>query len=146
MRRQQGFTLIEVMIVVAIVAILSAIAIPAYSDYILRSRITEAVGNLSAMRTKMEQFFQDNRSYTGAGTAASTGVTVANCPAASIYFTYTCTPNATGTGYSIVATGIGAMNGFIYSVNESNVKASQGPTGWNNSGTCWILKRDGSCS
>ena len=57
MPRSRGFTLIELMIAVAIVAILAAIAIPSYSEYIRRSRITEAISALSGMRVKMEQFF-----------------------------------------------------------------------------------------
>ena len=48
MRTQQGFTLIELMITVVIVAILSAIAIPAYSEYVVRARITEAAPTTSA--------------------------------------------------------------------------------------------------
>ena len=62
-----GFTLIEVMIVVAIIAILAAIAIPNYTAYVQRSRLTEATSKLSDLRTKMEVFFQDNRSYGTSG-------------------------------------------------------------------------------
>ena len=72
MTRSRGFTLIELMIAVAIIAILAAIAIPSYTDYIRRGRLTEALGRLSAMRVKMEQYFQDNRVYTGAVPATDT--------------------------------------------------------------------------
>ena len=61
MRSATGFTLIEVMITVAIVAILAAVAIPSYTSYITRSKIQEATTTLLAMRTKMEQYFQDHR-------------------------------------------------------------------------------------
>ena len=55
-RVQQGFTLIELMIVVAIVGILAAIAIPAYSDYIIRSKVSEAVASLGACKTSVSEF------------------------------------------------------------------------------------------
>ena len=60
--QERGFTLIEVMIVVAILGILAAVAYPGYQDYILRSRITEAVNGMETLRTDMERFYQDNRS------------------------------------------------------------------------------------
>ena len=78
MRSATGFTLIEVMITVAIIAILAAVAIPSYTDYITRSKIQEATSSLLAMRTKMEQYFQDQRTYVGACAAN----TVAPLPAA----------------------------------------------------------------
>ena len=92
MRTQHGFTLIELMITVAIIAILSAIAIPQYSEYVMRSRITEATMTLSDQRLKMERFFQDNRSFTPAGLpAACTANTVAPPPGPTAHFNFTCT-------------------------------------------------------
>ena len=55
-RVQQGFTLIELMIVVAIVGILAAIAIPAYSDYVVRSKVSEAMAGLGACKTSVAEY------------------------------------------------------------------------------------------
>jgi len=70
---QQGFTLIELMIVVAIVGILAAIAIPSYQDYTVRSKITEGINAVDAAKTSVSEF------YTSQGhmpnSAASAGIT-----------------------------------------------------------------------
>ena len=70
----RGFTLIEVMIVVAIVAILATVALPAYTDYLRRGQIPEAFTYLSDYRVKMEQYYQDQRMY-GVGTCANAAST-----------------------------------------------------------------------
>jgi len=146
MRTQHGFTLIELMITVAIIAILSAIAIPQYSEYVMRSRITEATMTLSDQRLKMERFFQDNRSFQPTALpAACTANTVAPPPGATAHFTFACTVGSPTT-YTVVATGNGPMLGFVYSVDQNNVRATTGaPAGWALAANCWVLKKDGSC-
>jgi type IV pilus assembly protein PilE len=140
MRRQNGFTLIEVMIVVAIVAILASIALPSYTAYVQRSRITEAVSGLAGMNVNMERFFQDNRTYVGACAAN----TVAPLPTARS-FTFTC-PTLTAAAYTVQAAGSASMAGFTYTLDQANVRATTSvPSGWTSSATCWVLKSDGSC-
>jgi len=144
MNRPRGFTLIELMIVVGIIAILAAIAIPSYSEYVRRSRITEAVSALSGMRVKMEQYFQDNRTYSGACVAG----TVAALPYfdSTSNFQFDC-PTANATNYVIRARGQNSMTGFTYTLDETNGRDTVAvPTGWVLPTTrCWTLKRDGSC-
>src|SRR6266487_6663546 len=70
-RLQQGFTLIELMIVVAIVGILAAIAIPAYQDYVARSKVSEAMAALGACKTSVTEYIQVNAGSTPATLATS---------------------------------------------------------------------------
>lgn len=139
----RGFTLIEVMITVAIIGILSAIALPAYTEYITRGRIPEATSNLAAKQVRMEQWFQDSRTYRATGgTACQIG---ASDTTSSKYFTFTCT-SGSATTYTITATGTGPMTGFAFTVNQNGQKATTGvPTGWTTSNTCWVVKKGGIC-
>ena len=107
MKYEKGFTLIELMIVVAIVAIIAAVAIPAYGDYVVRGKLVDATTQLSDGRIKLEQFFQDNRAYDSAGSP---------CPASTKFFTISCVtaPSTyTITAASKVNTGLGAAAGDL---------------------------------
>src|ERR1700730_8393901 len=65
--RLRGFTLLELMITVAIMGILAAVAYPSYRNYVLRGQIVDATNGLSALRANMERYFQDNRTYVSVG-------------------------------------------------------------------------------
>ena len=146
MKQQRGFTVIELMITVAIIAILAAIALPAYNDYVQRAKITEAFTALADFRVRMEQYYQDNRKYDGPNPPGLDG-----CGAAgpnSKYFTFGCTPAAQT--YTITATGIAnqGLTDFIYTLDEKNVHATTKlGTGWSGypNTACWVRRKDGSC-
>jgi len=70
MKNQKGFTLIELMIVVAIIAILAAIAIPQYQTYVIRSQVTRAMGEAGDLKVAVEDCL-NNGGGTGFGTPAS---------------------------------------------------------------------------
>jgi type IV pilus assembly protein PilE len=136
-KTSKGFTLTELMAVVAIIGILAAIAIPAYNDYTTRAKIAEATSGLSDGRIKIEQFFQDNRTYAGGPVPASTN---------NFDFSLTYAGAATTTTYTLAAVGKGGMLGFNYTINQSNVKGTDTiPTAWAPTGgvpvACWVIKK-----
>jgi type IV pilus assembly protein PilE len=144
---ERGFTLVELMVVVAIIGILSAIALPAYSDYVLRGKIPDAIANLAAKRVQLEQYYQDNKTYAGAP-ACDLDPPDTTKPGSSKYFTFSCSVAGTANAYTLQALGKNSMLGFTYTVDQSNLKMTNAvPTGWTipNPNTCWATKKDGSC-
>jgi type IV pilus assembly protein PilE len=135
------------MIVLAIIGILAAIALPNYNDYVTRGRITEAVGSLSDARVRMEQYFQDNRFYNADGSVGNTtcgNVTVANTNS----FTFACVSSNSGQAYVWTATGTGSMGGFSYTINQANARASATTAAavWPSlTATCWLTSKGGGC-
>ncbi|MDD2742914.1 MAG: type IV pilin protein [Rhodocyclaceae bacterium] len=147
-----GFTLIEILIVIAILGILAAIAVPSYNEYILKAKLPEAFNMLSEGRVKMEQLFQDNRRY-------ATVVDGVVCPPAvattlddgAKYFTISCAvvakTAATDESYTITATGVAGSPtaNFAYTINNLNVRTTTSTYWGNTSTTCWVSNPSGGC-
>lgn len=141
MRQDKGFTLIELMITVAIVAILARVAFPSYMAYAQRGKIIDVTTALGQYRIQLEQYFQDNRNY---GTAnSSCGVTAPT----NQYATFTCTVGASTSTFSISATSIagqlGAATGdFTYTLDETNTRSTTKFRGNSTSSACWLVRGD----
>lgn len=133
---QKGFTLIELMIVIAIIGILASIAFPSYTNYVKKGKAAEATSTLADLKVKMEQFYQDNRTYVGGACAPTSGAK---------YFTYTCSVAATASAYTLQAAGKAAegMGNFNFTVDQSNTKTStyDGTAGAN----CWLTGKGTTC-
>lgn len=143
----RGFTLIEVMIAVAIVGILVTIALPSYRDHVIRAQLVDGTNGLAAMRAEMERHFQDNRTF-----ATVTGTPTFTTPCARAVaqrtfgsFVVDCSAGPAATTYTLRATGSGPVNAFVFTVNEQNGRTTTAPTGWGNSTSCWVLKRGQTC-
>ena len=127
--RSRGFSLIELMIVVAIAAILLSIAVPSYREYLRRGAIAEVTANLAGGRVVAEQYFLDNRTYAGAP-----------CPGNTARFNIACEFNAAD--YTITATGFDNLASFVLTIDEANGRTIAGPWG---AGNCWITRKGDGC-
>ncbi len=149
-KTRNGFTLIEVMIVVAILAIIAAFAVPNYQEYVMRSRLQDAATNLATKQVQLEQWFQDRRTYAGSGAAAGRPCAL---DTTNRNFDFTCNGTENANGYTLTATGKGSVAGFAFTVNQANQRTSLAgpaglPAGWtlpvpNN---CWVVRKGGLCS
>lgn len=131
-RRERGMTLVELMIVVAIVGILAAIAVPGYREHMRRGAIEDGLATMSNAKTGMEQFFLDRRTYTDAPNPSDTKE-----------FAIDVAVDVDGRGYTLTATGSGRVSGFVYTVDETGARTTAGPWG---SGNCWLARKGDTCS
>ena len=144
--KNRGFTLMEVMVVVAIVGLLSAIALPSYTNYVRRARMQGAFTGMSEVRFRLEQFFQNNNNY---GTSAASCPNTITLPTPE-QFTISCRwrtdgPDAsTNRSYLITATGTGSLSGYVFTLNEQNFQQTTAFTDASNLPRgCWMTSSGG---
>jgi type IV pilus assembly protein PilE len=151
MKQQHGLTLIELVIVVAIIGILSAVALPSYRDYVLRGKLADAQTQLSGTRARLEQYYQDNRSYPPQCGGTAAGLPAFTMPAASKYFTLTCATGTTvGQTFLLSAAGIaaGGTAGFTFTIDDQgnrNTTAAPTADGWATATGCWVARKPSYC-
>lgn len=146
MRRNSGFTLIELMIAVTIIGVLAAIAIPSYKDYVLRGKLAEAYSKLSTLQLKIEQFYQDNRSYDGTK-ANGCGVDDVLTSGGTVQF-FNYTFNCNDQTYTLTADGAAGeiTDNFVFTVDQDGTKATTATgEGWATSANCWVRSKSGDC-
>ncbi len=136
-RRQQGFTLIEVMIVVAIIGILSAIALPSYNEYIRRGHRTEARASLLQMAQWMERAATANGIYP---TAAANTAAVAAALSSAQKDRYTITMASTTSTFTVTASPKGAQatdKCGSYTLTQTGTRGASPLTGGATVADCW---------
>lgn len=121
-RKHGGFTLIEVMITVVIVAILAAIAVPSYSRYVMRAKRSAAQAQMMDIANRQQQFLMANRSYADKDTLVASGYTLPADVAANYGYTITVTSPATG------------APGFVLTFTPTGTQATDGTLTLDNQG------------
>lgn len=130
--RQRGFTLVELTVTVAVLAILAGIALPSYNAYITRSRIPAGLEALTSYAMRMEQAFQD------IGTYGATACSIAVPNAAN--FTVSCSVSDAGQGFTATATGSTLLNGYTYSIDHNATRRTVAHPKGVPATDCWSMK------
>lgn len=125
-RNASGFTLMELMIVIAIVAILAALALPSYMDYVVRSKIRTAQADLQALSAAVENHRQRTLSFPSAAAADTSAVKAAfpgwspASKASDFGFSY-----SNASGYTLTATGAGGkLSGCTLTLTADNTRGT----------------------
>ena len=135
-RAARGFSLVELMVVVAIAGVLTAIALPKYNEYVIRTKLTAAFAGLGGVQLSAEEYWQGGRTYAGYNRQ----------PANSSNFSYAVS-GTSASGYTVTATGLGSLAGFTYTINQNGERGTTGvPSGWTLTASCWVDRRNGSCT
>lgn len=133
-KKHSGFTLLELMVTVAIIAILAAIALPAYSSYITKSQAKSAASDLMSLSVAVENLYLRSLSYTAptpnptTTTAQTQSYATGWQPSSGNSFTYTVSVTTASKEYTLTATGIsGTRNaGCTLTLNQANTRTISG--------------------
>ncbi len=112
-KNNKGFTIIELMIAVAIIGILAAIAVPAYSNYTNRAKASEALGLADSAKTAVSEYYQSNGTFPTSNTQAGLATPISGTNTQSVF--------VSGSGAIIAITSIAATNGtFTMTLTPTN--------------------------
>lgn len=136
MRKDKGFSLIELMIVIAVIAIIAAIAIPSYNQYVVRSKRADAMGTLMSASQAVERYKSNNNfSYDG---VEDSNVIPTQVPSdgGDAYYTIAFQGDPTVTTYTLIATPTGSqpVSDGTLTINQNGVKTWDGNDCWPESG------------
>lgn len=135
--RSPGFTLLELLVAMAVAGLLTVIAIASYTSYIQRARLSEAFEGLTNYRLKMEQAFQDNGNF---GTAACLVAVPADTP----HFKFSCEIGNGGLSFVATAKGANKMEGRQFTVNDDGAQATtEFPGASGLPAACWLTRAGG---
>ncbi len=132
-----GFTLIELMIVVAIVGILAAVAIPAYRQYVMKSHRSVAKSTLMEMSGRMERYYTLHNAYPASATSLGYSAATVSVPSAADPY-YNVSVVSGGNAYTLQAVPTGSQTGDTcgtYTLNNLGVQGNSGNT--TSSADCW---------
>ncbi len=142
-----GFTLIELMIAVAVIGILAALGYPSYRDHVLRGRLVDATNLLATTRAQMERYYQDNRTYQSLPDVNPPATSPCEVPPAQRTagpFVLSCDAGTlTATAYRLRVDGLG----FTFTIDQADRRATvEAPAGWPRCATGWMLRRGQTCA
>ena len=137
-----GFTLIEIIIVVALISLIVSLGYPSYTEHVRRAKITEATANLGELHLLSTQYYQDERTYLNTdGGCAITAPGNKN-------FTFSCTAtqqNYTWTAKNKASSGLGSAADYEFAIDQDGNKSTAQFAGSTVDKNCWILKNGPIC-
>lgn len=141
MNRQQGVTLIELMIVVVIVGILAAIAYPSYRGYVMRSHRSDAKIALERIAQTLERCYTNSTPKTYAGCAPLATVTAGTATSDNGYYTLDFSAAASATAFTVRATAVGGQladgDCRTFTLDNTNARRAKTAASADNDAACW---------